>query len=186
MASGDFRYLRTVFRAMPSSPAIPRMERPAPFIPRSLSLVPPSTKSVEHLQEDFVNDAPAIGWVNSTPAISLIFSSAITPAAVARPKGLLHHSCSARPTADSVLRPAELAPPAEGGVRRQLFLPALCATEKCHRTLGTRGAIPQRETPPLNRGNLSNAPSASSSANSCRSAAWPYCASAYPSGSMAW
>ena len=32
MASGDFRYLRTVFRAMPSSPAIPRIERPAPFI----------------------------------------------------------------------------------------------------------------------------------------------------------
>ena len=32
MASGVFRYLRTVLRAMPSSPAIPRMERPAPFI----------------------------------------------------------------------------------------------------------------------------------------------------------
>ena len=32
MASGDFRYRRTVFRAMPSSPAIPRTERPAPFI----------------------------------------------------------------------------------------------------------------------------------------------------------
>ena len=32
MASGDLRYLRTVFRAMPSSPAIPRMERPAPLI----------------------------------------------------------------------------------------------------------------------------------------------------------
>ena len=47
----------------------------------SLSLVPPSAKSVEHLHEDFVNDAPAIGWVNSTPAISLIFSSATTMAA---------------------------------------------------------------------------------------------------------
>ena len=34
MASGDFRYRRTVFRAMPKSSAIPRMERPAPFIPK--------------------------------------------------------------------------------------------------------------------------------------------------------
>ena len=55
---------------------------PLPSSRRSLSLVPPSAESVEHLHEDFVNDAPAIGWVNSTPAISLIFSSAITlPAA---------------------------------------------------------------------------------------------------------
>ena len=31
-AAGDFRYRRTVFRVMSSSPAIPRMGRPAPFI----------------------------------------------------------------------------------------------------------------------------------------------------------
>ena len=48
---------------------------------RSLSLVPPSARSVGHLHEDFVNDASAIRWANSTPAISLIFSSAITGSA---------------------------------------------------------------------------------------------------------
>ena len=89
--SGDFRYLRTVFRAMPSSPAIPVWNGPPLSSRRSLSLVPPSTKSVEHLHEDFVNDAPAIGWVNSTPAISLIFSSAITGANSAALQDLGHH-----------------------------------------------------------------------------------------------
>ena len=65
-------------------------------------------------------------------------------------------------------------------------MPARCVTEKCQRTFSAWGAMPQRETSPLNRANLANAPSASSSSNSCRSAAWPYSASAYPPGSMAW
>ena len=43
-----------------------------------LSLVPPLAKSVGHLHESFVNNAPVLRWVNSTPAFSLIFSSAIT------------------------------------------------------------------------------------------------------------
>ena len=47
---------------------------------RSLSHVPPSAKC-EHLHEDFVNDAPDIGWVNTISAISLSFSSAVTPRA---------------------------------------------------------------------------------------------------------
>ena len=46
---------------------------------RSLSRLPPSAISVGHLHENFVNNAPALRWVNSTPAFSLIFSSAITP-----------------------------------------------------------------------------------------------------------
>ena len=45
---------------------------------RSLSLVPPSAKSRRHLHEIFVNDACTVRWVNSTPAFSLIFSSAVT------------------------------------------------------------------------------------------------------------
>ena len=44
---------------------------------RSLSLVPPSAKC-EPLHEEFVNDAPDIGWVNTISAISLSFSSAVT------------------------------------------------------------------------------------------------------------
>ena len=44
---------------------------------RSLSLVPPSAKC-EHLHEDFVNDAPDIGCVNTISAVPLSFSSAVT------------------------------------------------------------------------------------------------------------
>ena len=57
---------------------------PLPSSRRPLSLVPPSTKSVEHLNEDFVNDGPHIGWVNTSSAISLSFSSAITSEATER------------------------------------------------------------------------------------------------------
>ena len=39
------------------------------------SFVSPSAKC-EYLHEDFVNDAPDIGWVNTRSAISLSFSSA--------------------------------------------------------------------------------------------------------------
>ena len=63
-------------RPIPRRP--PVWSGPLPSSRRSLSLVPPSAKSAEHLHEDFVNDAPTIGWVNATPAISLIFSSAVT------------------------------------------------------------------------------------------------------------
>ena len=42
----------------------------------SLSLVPPSAKC-EHLHEDFVNDVPDSGWVNTISAISISFSSAV-------------------------------------------------------------------------------------------------------------
>ena len=66
------------FERCPVPRRYPVLSGPLPSSRRSLSLVPPSANSVEHLHEDFVNDAPAIGWVNSTPAISLIFSSAIT------------------------------------------------------------------------------------------------------------
>ena len=66
------------FERCPVPRRSPVWNGPLPSSRRSLSLVPPSAKSVEHLREDFVNDARAIGWVNSTPAISLILSSAIT------------------------------------------------------------------------------------------------------------
>ena len=72
------QYRRTVFLAIPRSSAIPRMERPLSSR-RSLSLVPPSAKCVEHLHEVFVNDALVPRWVNSIAAISLIFTSALTP-----------------------------------------------------------------------------------------------------------
>ena len=78
MASGDSGISAPYFERCPVPRRSPVWNGPLPSSRRSLSLVPPSTKSVEHLHEDFVNDAPAIGWVNSTPAISLIFSSAIT------------------------------------------------------------------------------------------------------------
>ena len=61
-----------------------------------------------------------------------------------------------------------------------------CLIQKCYRDFSTWGAMPQRENSPSNRGNPSSTPSASSSPNSRRSAAWSYCSSSYPSGSMAW
>ena len=63
---------------------------------RSLSLVPPLARCVQHLHEIFVNDACAIRWVNSFPAFSLIFASAVADLAAGgchpqRPHGRPHH-----------------------------------------------------------------------------------------------
>ena len=78
MASGDFRYRRTVFRAMPSTPAIRRMERPAPFISYISFTSPTFSNSSEVPPAVSPDDATILGWVNSTSSISLIFTSALT------------------------------------------------------------------------------------------------------------
>ena len=57
----------------------PGWNGPPPSSRRSLSLVPPSAMCVEHLHEVFVNDALAVRWVNTMPAISLIFTLALPP-----------------------------------------------------------------------------------------------------------
>ena len=99
--------------------AVPRRypvwcDPPLPFR-RSLSLLPPSAKSVGHLHEDFVNDASTVRCANSTPAISLIFSSAITGSAD-RSSTVSPLPCPSLVPAASTQRPARKGNP-KGGLR---------------------------------------------------------------------
>ena len=70
--SGDRRYLRTEFLDIPSSRAIPRIDRPSPFISYSSFTVLPLSNSLGRLRVAIPPNAKVLSaerWVNSSLAL---------------------------------------------------------------------------------------------------------------------
>ena len=65
MASGDFRYLLTVFREMSNSLAISRIPYPAPFSSYISFTSATFSNAPVHLRENYADDDTYLRWVNS-------------------------------------------------------------------------------------------------------------------------
>lgn len=79
MASGDFRYLLTVFREMSNSLAISRTPCPAPFNSYISFTSATFSNAPVHLRENYADDDTCFRWVNPNLLLLPSLELLVTP-----------------------------------------------------------------------------------------------------------